>query len=150
MDLSRLLDLPLPHCLPFRAMATHPQIIRRLNWIQGPGSKLNGIGTCIVSEAGCGGQTIHANGTPLEGTVNAFAHRDGRFFAGSVNIAWQLAGVRHVRDGGLVILPGSHKANMACPIADPGGKPYEGLLSFCLPILVHMENPYQMQNSSDE
>ena len=35
-------------------------------------------------------------------------------------MAWQLRGVETEADGGLVIVPGSHKANMPCPVADPG------------------------------
>ena len=66
MDLGALLALPTPWCIPFRQMATHLAILERLLWIQGPGSKLNGIGTCIVSEPGCGGQALHACGSPLE------------------------------------------------------------------------------------
>lgn len=75
----------MPHCLPFREMAALPAIVQRLNWIQGPGFKLNTLGFTIVSEQGCGGQSLHANGVPLWGTVNAFQLHDGRFHAGSVS-----------------------------------------------------------------
>jgi ectoine hydroxylase-related dioxygenase (phytanoyl-CoA dioxygenase family) len=120
MDLHSLLALPLPHCLPFREMAAHPAIVQRLNWIQGPGFKLNTLGFSIVSEQGCGGQSLHANGTPLWGAVNAFQLHDGRFGAGSVNVAWQLHDVDCIEDGGFCVIPGSHKASFGCPTEDPG------------------------------
>jgi len=103
MQVYNLLSLPLPHCLPFREMAAHPAIVQRLNWVQGPGFKLNTLGFSIVSEQGCGGQSLHANGTPLWGAVNAFDLHDGRFSAGSVNVAWQLHDVDCAEDGGFCV-----------------------------------------------
>ena len=164
MDVGNLLTLPTPLSNPFREMAAHPAIVQRLNWIQGPGFKLNTLGFTIVSERGCGGQALHANGTPLckqrapqqpkdpaaeprcclaGGAVNAFDLHDGRFHAGSLNVAWQLHDVDKEQDGGFVVyvsrlrstlrpqllaednpvarrIPGSHKASYPCPTEDPG------------------------------
>ena len=123
MDIHNLLTLPTPLSNPFREMAAHPAIVQRLNWIQGPGFKLNTLGFTIVSERGCGGQALHANGTPLckqrapqpkdpaaeprcclaGGAVNAFDLHDGRFHAGSLNVAWQLHDVDKEQDGGFVV-----------------------------------------------
>ena len=36
-----LLNLPKPHCHPFRALLAHPAVVSRLNWMCGPGFRLD-------------------------------------------------------------------------------------------------------------
>jgi hypothetical protein len=111
MDIGELMTLPLPHCLPFREMAAHPAIIQRLNWMMGPAFKLGTLGYSIVSERGCGGQELHANGHPMLGPLNLMELYDGRLHSGHVNVGFQLHDVEHERDGGFVIIPGSREAH---------------------------------------
>lgn len=92
--------------------------VKRLNWILGGGFRCNRTGNLIDwrgdwRELGKGneGHRLHAGGHPVlpEFIYHRYQWQNGRSYAGSCNVAWQLHPTS-VTDGGHVMIPGSHKS----------------------------------------
>ena len=104
-----LLELDPPHCQPFREMLAHPKTIPHLNTILGEGWRLDHGPGLIAMDQGCSGGMLHGN------FDNApYFYREGRIFTGLCVIEYLLAD-EGPDDGGVAVVPGSHKANVACP-----------------------------------
>jgi hypothetical protein len=104
-----LLELPEPYCIPFREMLAHPKTIPHLNTILGEGWRLDHGPGLIAMDKGCSGGMLHGN------FDNApYFYREGRIFTGLCVIEYLLAD-EGPGDGGVSVVAGSHKANLACP-----------------------------------
>ena len=107
---GNLLELPKPFCDPFREMLAHPKTIPHLNTILGEGWRLDHGPGLIAMDKGCSGGMLHGN------FDNApYFYREGKIFTGLCVIEYLLAD-EGPGDGGISVVPGSHKANLACPL----------------------------------
>ena len=106
---GNLLALPKPLCEPFREMLAHPGTTPHLNTILGEGWRLDHGPGLIAMDKGCSGGMLHGN------FDNApYFYREGRIFTGLCVIEYLLAD-EGPGDGGISVVAGSHKANLACP-----------------------------------
>jgi hypothetical protein len=106
---ENLMELPHPHCEPFREMLAHPKTTPHLNTILGEGWRLDHGPGLIAMDKGCSGGMLHGN------FDNApYFYREGKIFTGLCVIEYLLAD-EGPGDGGVSVVPGSHKANLECP-----------------------------------
>ena len=113
-DLGGLLSWEKPWCDPFRAMLAHPQITPYLNQLLGKGWRLDHNGGLISMRKGAEGHLLHGSSGPAFDRHQCYIFKDGQMHNGLTVVAWQLADV-NPGDGGLALIPGSHKGNYACP-----------------------------------
>ena len=106
---SSLLELEKPFCEPFREMLAHPGTIPHLNTILGEGWRLDHGPGLIAMDKGCSGGRLHGN---FDGA--SYFYREGKIFTGLTVIEYMLAD-EGPGDGGVCVVPGSHKANLICP-----------------------------------
>jgi len=113
-DLGGLLSWEQPWCDPFRAMLAHPQITPYLNQLLGKGWRLDHNAGLISMRKGAEGHLLHGSSGPAFDRHQYYIFKDGQMHNGLTVVAWQLADV-NPGDGGLALIPGSHKGNYACP-----------------------------------
>jgi ectoine hydroxylase-related dioxygenase (phytanoyl-CoA dioxygenase family) len=111
-ELKGLLELPAPHCDPFRKMIAHSVIEHRLNWMGASGGRTGGP-TVFASVKGTSGHAQHGNGEPIN-PGRQYVYQNGRSYCEAVTVTWQLRDVTEA-DGGFACVPGSHKANYPHP-----------------------------------
>jgi len=110
--LTGLLDLPQPHCEPFRRMIANPALVQRLNWMSGSGFVLDSA-RAIIYEKGTSGHGLHSG--PVPGSPRSiYALQNGRSYCETINVAWQLRDASP-EDGGFMCIPGSHKCRYELP-----------------------------------
>ena len=103
-----VLGWPLPHREPFRRLLVHPAAVARLNELCGTRFRLDHGPRLLAGGDGTGAE-LQGGGEPF--SPAAWYHQqNGRIFASAVTAAWQLAG-----EGGLSVVPGSHKAVEPAP-----------------------------------
>jgi hypothetical protein len=106
---QNLLEMDKPFCTPFREMLAHPNTIPHLNTILGEGWRLDHGPGLIAMDKGCSGGLLHGN------FDNApYFYREGKIFTGLCVVEYLLAD-EGPGDGGVCVVPGSHKANLECP-----------------------------------
>lgn len=110
--LGGLLQLPHPHCEPFRKMMAHPVVEHRLNWMGASGGR-NGGGTAFCSVKGSTGHALHDSNEPLN-PGRGYVYHNGRSYCEAITVTWQLRDV-NAGDGGFACVPGSHKAFYRMP-----------------------------------
>ena len=113
-DLGGLLSWEKPWCDPFRAMLARPQITPYLNQLLGKGWRLDHNAGLISMRKGAEGHLLHGSSGPAFDRHQYYIFKDGQMHNGLTVVAWQLADV-NPGDGGLALIPGSHKGNYACP-----------------------------------
>jgi len=113
-DLGGLLSWEKPWCDPFRAMLAHPQITPYLNQLLGKGWRLDHNAGLISMRKGAEGHLLHGSSGPAFDRHQYYIFKDGQMHNGLTVVAWQLTDV-NPGDGGLALIPGSHKGNYACP-----------------------------------
>jgi hypothetical protein len=104
---------PSPFSDGFRRMIDNPLVNARLAWMIDPGFVMT---TCytIVSRNGAAGQPLHSGW--FYGAGHTYHFRDGQPRTEQVNIGWLLQDVETATgDGGLMLVPGSHKARRPLP-----------------------------------
>ena len=111
--LPNLLELPHPHCEPFRRLLVHPQVVSRLNAMCGKGFRHDHGPWVSYSPKGTEGLILHGAGEPHRPYV-AYHHQNGQFHCAGVTVTWQLADCK-AGDGGFACVPGSHKAKFPMP-----------------------------------
>ena len=111
--LPNLLELPHPHCEPFRRLLVHPQVVCRLNTMCGKGFRHDHGPWVSYSPKGTEGLILHGAGEPHRPYV-AYHHQNGQFHCAGVTVTWQLADCK-AGDGGFACVPGSHKAKFPMP-----------------------------------
>ena len=110
--LSGLLDLPDPYNEPFRKMIAHPAVVQRLNWMKGSGYRTGGA-TVFCAVEGTSGHALHDGNEPMSPS-RGYVYKNGRSYAETVTITWQLRDVEPGL-GGFAAVPGSHKTQYAMP-----------------------------------
>ena len=113
-DLGGMLGWEKPWRNVFRLMLSHPRIVPFLNQIVGPGFRMDHSPGLITMRKGAEGCTLHGSSGPHFDPNQYYVYRDGQMHNGLTVVAWQLSDVEE-GDGGLCLIPGSHKANFACP-----------------------------------
>jgi hypothetical protein len=111
--LTGLLELPDPHNEPFRRMIAHPDIIQRLTWMGASGFRTGG-GTAFCAVEGTSGHALHDGNEPMSPS-RGYYFKNGRSYAETVTIAWQLRDVEPDL-GGFAAVPGSHKTQYPMPL----------------------------------
>ena len=111
---SGMLTWQPPWCQPFRDLLAHPKLIPYLNTLMGRGWKLDHGVDVLNSTAGCEGLKLHGSGNMTFNGSRFYAYQNGTMRCGLIVCQYSLADVNS-GDGGLCVIPGSHKANFACP-----------------------------------
>jgi ectoine hydroxylase-related dioxygenase (phytanoyl-CoA dioxygenase family) len=125
-DMGGMLTWEKPYCEPFIDMLVHPRIVPYLNTILGQGFRMDHHPGLITMEEGGEGHTFHGSAGPGFDPNCYYIYKNGEIHCGLTVAAWQLSDT-HPGDGGLCLIPGSHKGNFACP---PGMKTYEKYQDF--------------------
>lgn len=113
-DLFGMLGWERPWCEPFRRMLAHPRIVPYLNETLGKGFRMDHWPSLITMEEGAEGFTFHGSSGPGFDPHQYYLFKDGRMHCGLTVVAWQFSDT-NPGDGGLCLIPGSHKGNFACP-----------------------------------
>lgn len=113
-DLGGMLGWDQPWCEPFRKMLAHPKITPYLNEILGKGFRMDHNPGLITMRQGTEGHTFHGSSGPGFDPHQYYIFKNERMHCGLTVAAWQFADV-NPGDGGLCLIPGSHKSNYPCP-----------------------------------
>ena len=113
-DLGGCLSWEKPWCDPFRKMLTHPTIVPYLNVILGPGYRMDHNAGLITMREGAEGHILHGSSGPGFDPHQYYIFKNNQMHNGLTVVAWQFADVNE-GDGGLCLIPGSHKGNYPCP-----------------------------------
>jgi len=103
-----------PWCQPFRDLLANPRIITYLNTILGRGWKMDHHPFIFTAVKGTEGLRLHGQGREEFNGSRFYEYQNGRMRSGLTNCQYQLTDV-NPGDGGLCVIPGSHKANYAMP-----------------------------------
>ena len=123
-DLGGMLSWERPWCEPFRELLVHPSISPYFNVILGKGYRLDHGPGLIAMNEGCEGGTLHHGGGEPPNFSLAYFFKDGRIYTGLTVVEFMLAD-EGPGDGGLAVIPGSHKANFHCPQSMRRGEQYK-------------------------
>jgi hypothetical protein len=111
---SGMLTWDKPWCQPFRELLAHPKLIPYLNTMFGRGWKMDHSPFMLTSTTGAEGLRLHGSTSRLFDGSQYYTYANGQIRCGMIVCQFQLADVSE-GDGGLCVIPGSHKANFACP-----------------------------------
>tara|TARA_B110000438_G_scaffold288711_1_gene322484 strand:- start:1763 stop:2629 length:867 start_codon:yes stop_codon:yes gene_type:complete len=103
-----------PWCQPFRDILAHRKLVPYLNTFFGRGWKLDHSPDILTATKGAEGLNLHGDGLSSFNGSRYYTHHNGRMRCGLINCQFYLNDV-HPGDGGLCVIPGSHKANYSCP-----------------------------------
>jgi len=98
----------------FRNLLAHPKLIPYLNTMFGRGWKMDHSPFMLTSIAGTEGLRLHGSTSHLFDGSQYYTYANGQMRCGMIVCQFQLGDV-NAGDGGLCVIPGSHKANFACP-----------------------------------
>ena len=110
---ENLLNLPHPHCEPFRNLLAHPAVVERLVQMCGPGVRLDHGPQFNNAVKGTQGLVLHGAGHPHRPYV-AYHHQKGSDFCNGVTVTWNLTDCP-AGGGGFACVPGSHKSRYPMP-----------------------------------
>ncbi len=113
-ELGNMLDWEEPWCNPFREMLAHPRIVPYLHQLLGKGFRMDHPMILLSMEKGAEGFLFHGSSGPGFDPNQYYIVRDGKMHNGLTVVAFQLMDV-NPGDGGLIVIPGSHKSNFPCP-----------------------------------
>ena len=105
-----------PWCQPFRDLLAHPKVIPYLNTLMGRGWKLDHEVEVMTATAGCQGLPLHGEGNLNFNGSRLYRYQNGRMRCGLIVLQYYLKDA-NPGDGGLCVVPGSHKANFPMPQA---------------------------------
>lgn len=103
-----------PWCLPFRHLLAHPKAIPYLNTLFGRGWRMDHAPFILTSTDGAEGLVVHGSTMHRFDGSQYYIYTNGLIRCGMCVFQYQLADVNE-GDGGLCVVPGSHKANFSCP-----------------------------------
>jgi len=113
-DMGGMLSWEQPWCEPYRNLLVHPAIKPYLEEILGEGYRLDHGPGLIAMDSGCEGGTLHGGGVERVNLSEAYFFKHGRIYTGLTVVEFLLAD-EGPGDGGVSVIPGSHKANLPCP-----------------------------------
>jgi len=111
---SGMLAWEQPWSQPFRDLLAHPKLIPYLNTMFGRGWKMDHSPFMLTSTAGAEGLRLHGSTSHQFDGSQYYTYANGQIRCGMIVCQFQLGDVNS-GDGGLCVIPGSHKANFACP-----------------------------------
>lgn len=111
---SGMLTWPEPHNQPWRDLLAHRKAIPYLNTIHGRGWKIDHAPFLLYSTKGAEGLILHGSTQRHFDGSQYYAYANGQMRCGMVVFQYQLGDVNE-GDGGLCVIPGSHKANYPFP-----------------------------------
>jgi hypothetical protein len=114
LDMGDMLSWEKPWCEPFRALLAHPGVKPYLDAILGEGYRLDHGPGLIAMEEGCEGGLLHGGGVERGDFSEAYFFKNGRIYTGLTVVEYMLTD-EGPGEGGVAVLPGSHKANLPCP-----------------------------------
>ena len=103
-----------PWCQPFRDLLAHPKLIPYLNTMMGRGWKVDHGVEVLTMETGCEGLPFHGSGNVNFNGSRHYVYQNGRMRCGLIVCQFYLTDV-NPGDGGLTVIPGSHKGNFPIP-----------------------------------
>ena len=103
-----------PWCQPFRDLLAHVKVIPYLDTMLGRGWKLDHSPFILAGGAGTEGLRLHGSTSRYFDGAQYYRYANGQMRCGMIVCQYQLADV-NPGDGGLCVVPGSHKANFECP-----------------------------------
>ena len=103
-----------PWCQPFRDILAHPKLVPYLNTFFGRGWKLDHSPDVLTATKGAEGLNLHGDGQVNFNGSRFYTYHNGRMRNGLINCQFYLSDV-NPGDGGLCVIPGSHKSNYPCP-----------------------------------
>ena len=103
-----------PRCDLFREMIAHPRVLPYFHEILGERYRLDAGPSVMGTRPGAEGHTLHNGGGEMKDIVHCYFFKNGRIFSGMIVLEVLLAD-EGPDDGGLAVIPGSHKANLPCP-----------------------------------
>jgi len=109
-----MLNWEKPWSQPFRDLLAHPKLIPYLNTFFGRGWKMDHSPFMLASEAGAEGLNFHGSTSYHHDGSQYYTYANGVMRCGMIVCQFQLCDV-NAGDGGLCVIPGSHKANLLCP-----------------------------------
>ena len=113
-DLGGALMWEEPYGSAFRNMLVNPRVVPYLHEILGEGFRLDHNLGIITMRKGAEGHTLHGSSGPGFDRHQYYIYKDGKMHNGLTVAAYQLADINE-GDGGLCLVPGSHKGNYPCP-----------------------------------
>lgn len=113
-DLGGMLAWERPWCEPFRQLLVHPVVKPYLEAILGRGYRLDHGPGLIAMDKGCEGGTLHGGGYERADMAEPYFFKADRIYTGLTVVEYLLAD-EGPGDGGVAVLPGSHKASLPCP-----------------------------------
>ncbi|MFP6720835.1 MAG: phytanoyl-CoA dioxygenase family protein [Candidatus Poribacteria bacterium] len=113
-DIGGMLSWDRPWCELFRQLLVHPKVSPYLDAILGECYRLDHGPGLIAMDEGTEGGTLHGGGVERPNFSEAYFFKDGRIYCGLTVVEFMLAD-EGPGDGGLGLIPGSHKANLSCP-----------------------------------
>lgn len=105
-----------PWCQPFRDLLAHPKVIPYLNTLLGRGWKLDHEVEVLTAKIGCQGLPLHGEGNLNFNGSRFYRYQNGRMRCGLIVLQYYLKDA-NPGDGGLCVIPGSHKGNFPMPEA---------------------------------
>ncbi len=103
-----------PWCQPFRDLLAHPKIIPCLNTMFGRGWKMDHGVDVLTSTEGCEGLKLHGSGNVSFNGSRFYTYQNGAMRNDLIVCQYYLTDA-NPGDGGLCVIPGSHKSNYECP-----------------------------------
>ena len=115
-DLDGALTWEEPYGRPFRDMLVNRTVVPYLHELLGTGFRLDHNLGILTMSKGAEGHVLHGSSGPAFDRHQYYIVREGRMHNGLTVVAYQLTDV-NPGDGGLCVVPGSHKGNFPCPEA---------------------------------
>jgi hypothetical protein len=114
MDFGDMLTWERPWCEPFREFLAHPTVRPYLLSILGLQYRIDHGPGVIAMNKGVKSLSLHGGGVERPNLLESYFFKDGRIYTGLTVVEFILAD-EGPGDGGLCVVPGSHKANLRCP-----------------------------------
>ncbi len=111
---TNMLSWAQPWCQPFRELLAHRKLLPYLNDLLGRGWKLDHEPFMLTGSTGTEGLRIHGTTNVQFNGSRFYAYTNGQMRCGLIVVQYALADA-NPGDGGLCVIPGSHKANFTCP-----------------------------------
>ena len=112
-----------PYCEPFRDLIAHSRLGPYLATILEEGFRVDAGPGIMATDAGAGGHILHGGGVERHNFSEAYFFENDRIYSGMVVVEIAFAD-EGPDDGGLALIPGSHKANLPAPATLRRGEQY--------------------------
>mmetsp|Transcript_11216 Transcript_11216/g.25364 ORF Transcript_11216/g.25364 Transcript_11216/m.25364 type:complete len:316 (-) Transcript_11216:241-1188(-) len=118
LDCGKMLNWASPHADPFRRLLAHPKLVPILASLVGDGFRLDHAPLCFMQKKGAEGFDLHGGACKADGSWYeelAYDFRNGRPYCRLLAMSLALTPTTDPKDGGFIVMPGSHKSNLPLP-----------------------------------